>query len=124
MIDQASRIIMIGVAMILPGWAMAHDGAGPHGGRLVDLPKHHLELVVKNEVVDVFVSDQASRPISAAGLTGLAIVVTASGSTRIPLAATDANRLSGKADAKLPGGAKSVVQVRLADGQTIQASFD
>lgn len=103
--------------------ASAHEGMGPHGGRLVDLPKHHLELVVKADGVEVFVSDKASQPIPATGLTGLAIIVTGGGSTRIPLIGEGA-RLAGKTTAKLPNDAKSVVQVKLGDGQTIQASFD
>lgn len=124
MTGKMTRMIAFGAAMALSGWAVAHEGHGPNGGRLADLPKHHLELIVKNDTVEVFVSDKESQPIAATGLTGLAIVVTAAGSTRIPLAASDASRLSGKAAATLPDGAKSIVRVKLADGQTIQASFD
>ncbi len=115
-------------AMLLGACAMAHegsahDGTGPNGGRLADTAKYHLELVVKADTIDVFVSDKASRPIPATGLSGIAVVVAGGTSTRVPLIGETA-KLSGKATTKLPDGTRSVVQVKLPDGQTIQASFD
>ena len=115
---------MLAFAMVLSGAAAhAHEGVGPHGGRLADTPKYHVELVVTNDTVDVFLSDKASKPVPATGLTGLAIIVTGGASARIVLAG-DGAKLSGKTTSKLPDIAKSVVQVKLGDGQTIQASFD
>ena len=119
-----NRWTILASALLFGGAAVAHQGMGPHGGRLADLPKHHLELVMKNDMVEVFVSDKASQPVPATGLTGLVLVVTGGTPTRIPLAATDGNKLTGKTPTKLPDSAKSVVQIKLADGQTIQASFD
>ena len=111
-------------AAMMSNPALAHEGKGPHGGRLADTGTHHLELVVTNDTIDVFVSTKASAPVPVTDLTGLAIVIADGASSRIPLVASGSEKLTGKASAKLAPDTKSVVRVKLADGQTIQASFD
>ncbi len=120
---KSHTILVLAAMVISSAYAIAHDDAGPHGGRLADASKHHLELVIRNDLVEVFVSDKANQPVPATGLTGLAILVASATSTRIALTG-EGDKLSGKAATRLPHNAKSVVQVKLPDGQTIQASFD
>lgn len=121
---KTRRILALIVAVLWSTTAAAHDGKGPHGGRLVDTGTHHLELVVANNTIDVFVSTKANTPIAATELTGLAIVVANGASNRIPLVASGSEKLTGQANANLASDTRSVVRVTLADGRTIQASFD
>ncbi|MDB5486179.1 MAG: hypothetical protein JWR29_2083 [Tardiphaga sp.] len=120
---KATQTLALIAAAIWSTAALAHDGMGPHGGRLADTGTHHLELVVTKDKIDVFVSTKASAPIAANDLTGLAIIVANGASTRIALAASG-EKLTGQASAPLADDAKTIVRVKLADGQTIQASFD
>jgi hypothetical protein len=104
--------------------AGAHEGIGPHGGRLADTGTHHLELVVADEAVTVFLSTNANAPVQTKDLSGLAIVSGSSGSSRITLAPSGENRLAGKATTPVSAKAKTVVRVTMPDGNVIQGSFD
>lgn len=104
--------------------ASAHDVAtGPNGGRAVDVGSHHIELVVKDRAVAVFVTDAAHKPVAIAGFKGVAVLTAGGKARRIVLAPQDGARLTGVASAALPGVAKGVVQVTLPDGTILQGQF-
>lgn len=119
-----ARYLLIGALLAGSGSAWAHDEKGTHGGRITDAGSYHVELVVKSDVVDVFISDAGEKPVTASGFKGTAILVAGGKSQRIVLAPVDGARLSGTAAAALPGQLKGVVQLTAPDGKTIQGKFD
>ena len=119
-----ARYLLIGALFTWSASASAHDAKGPHGGRIVDAGPYHAELVVKADVVDVFISDANEKPVAVSGFKGTAILVAGGKSQRVVLAPVDGTRLSGSATAALPNQPRGVVQLTAPDGKTIQAKYD
>ena len=115
---------MIAALLIGSGSAWAHDAKGTHGGRITDAGSYHVEMVVKSDTVDVFISDGSEKPVAASGFKGTAILVVDGKSQRVVLEPVDGARLSGTATAALPNQPKGVVQLTAPDGKTVQAKFD
>src|SRR6187549_3871464 len=97
-----AKFLLIGALLTSTGSAWAHEVKGAHGGRITDAGAYHLELVVKSDAVDVFISDQSEKPVAATGFKGTAILVAGGKSQRIVLAPVDGVRLSGNATTALP----------------------
>lgn len=118
-----AKWLLIG-ALTWSGAAWAHEAKGKHGGRISDAGSYHVEMVVKSDTVDVFISDASEKPVAISGFKGTAILVVDGKSQRIVLAPVDGARLSGGATAALPSQPKGVLQLTGPDGKTIQAKFD
>ena len=106
------------------GAASAHEAKARNGGRIAEAGSYHIEMVVKSDTVEVFISDENEKSVAASGFKGTAILVAGGKSLRILLAHVDGTRLSGSATNALPGVPKGVVQLTGPDGKTIQARFD
>ena len=119
-----ARWLLIGALLSWSGSAWAHDARGTHGGRITDAGSYHVEMVVKSDVVDVFISDAGEKPVAASGFKGTAILVAGGKSQRVVLTPVDGTRLSGSATVALPEQPKGVVQLTGPDGKTTQAKFD
>jgi hypothetical protein len=114
------------VALALLGFAspaLAHDAKGQHGGRVVDAADHHVELVIKDATVDVYVRDHADKTIALDGYKAVAILAAGGKSQRIVLEQAG-GKLTGKAAGTLPAQAKGVVQLGLPGGKTVNARFN
>lgn len=118
-----AKWLLIG-ALTWSGAAWAHEAKGKHGGRITDAGSYHVEMVLKSDAVDVFISDASEKPVAISGFKGTAIFVVDGNSQRIVLAPVDGTRLSGSATRALPNQPKGVVQLTAPDGKTIQAKFD
>lgn len=114
--------VLIG-ALLVACPAAAHDAAGLHGGRTTDAGAYHVELVVKANVVDVFIRDAGEKPVGATGFRGTAILVVDGKSQRVALEPVD-GRLSGQAVVTLPERPRGVVQLTAPDGTTAQGKFN
>ena len=114
--------VLIG-ALLAAVPAAAHDAPGLHGGRTTDAGAYHVELVVKANVVDVFIRDAGEKPVGATGFKGTAILVVGGRSERVVLEPVD-GRLSGQATAALPARPRGVVQFTAPDGTTAQGRFN
>ena len=119
-----ARWLLIAALLTSAGSAWAHEAKGKNGGRIVDAGSYHVEMVVKSDVVEVFISDQGEKPVAAAGFKGMAILVAGGKSQRVVLTPVEGTRLSGSAAAALPDRPKGVVQLTGPDGKTNQAKFD
>ena len=64
------RSIIFASSLILATVALAHEGLGPNGGRLVEAGDFHMELVSKGKAVDVFVTDANDKPVPVEGYKG------------------------------------------------------
>jgi hypothetical protein len=119
-----ARYLVIGALLIWSGSASAHDAKGTHGGRITDAGSYHVEMVVRSDGIDVFVSDAGEKPVATSGFKGTAIFVAGGKSQRIVLEPVDGVRLSGSTTMPLPNQPKGVVQLTAPDGKTIQGKFD
>ena len=119
-----TKFLLIGALLASAGSAWAHDPKARNGGRITEAGPYHVEMVVKSETVNVFISDESEKSVAASGFKGTAILVAGGKSQRVVLAPLDGTRLSGSATAALPNQPKAVVQLMGPDGKTIQAKFD
>ena len=103
----------------------AHEvKSGPNGGRVVEAGDFHVEMVAKNNTIDVFLSDHNDKAVAATGYTGLAILAIDGKSQRITLQPVDKIRLSGQAAGAVQAQAKGVVRITQPGGKSVQAKFD
>ena len=114
------------VALCLFAWpAFAHEtGRGSHGGRVVESGQVHVELVAKDNVVDVYLTDKSDKAVTAAGYKGVAILLVGGKSQRVVLEPAADNRLTGKSSTALTGSPKGAVRLTAPDGVTIQVKFE
>jgi hypothetical protein len=104
--------------------AAAHEvEKGPNGGRVVEAGAHHVELVVMENAVNVFVTDASDKPVSINGFKGVAIFTMSGKAQRITLEPKGGTRLSGISPVALPGEPVGVVQITAPDGKTAQGRF-
>jgi hypothetical protein len=106
----------------LPG--PAHEvEKGPNGGPVVEAGAHHVELVVKENAVNVFVTDANDKPVSIDGFKGVAIFTISGKAQRIALEPKEGTRLSGTSPVALPAEPAGVVQITAPNGKTAQGRF-
>ena len=117
------KIAALASLLLIAAPVLAHDVKGRNGGRVVDAGPHHVELVVKDKVVIVYVSDAADKPVTITGFKGLAILTVSGKALRIVLEPQESTRLSGTSPVTLPANAKGVVQLTGPDGKTAQGRF-
>ena len=104
--------------------AFAHEvREGPNGGRIADAGEYHVELVAKADVVEVFLSDSADKPVDPAGFKGIAILLVDGKQQRVALGQAGPDRLSGKIAGKPAAAPKGVVQLTTPQGSSVQARF-
>jgi hypothetical protein len=97
---------------------------GEHGGPQTDAGSFHVEVVVKDTTLDVYLNDHSAMPVASAGFKGVAIFKAADGKpVRIPLAPASDNRLTGVAPSPLPAELEGAVQITTQTGSTVQGKF-
>ena len=118
------RIVALATALLIATATAAHEVVkGPNGGRVVEVGTHHVELVVRENVVSVFVTDANDKPIFVTGFKGVAIFTISGKAQRIVLDSKDGTRLFGTSPVTLPAGSVGVVQLTAPDGKTTQGRF-
>ena len=117
--------IAVTSAVALPIAALAHEVAkGPNGGPVVDSSGHHVEMVAKGADLTLFLTDEADKPLAAAGAKNARAIVQEGGKTAtVPLQPAEPNKLVGQLSQPLGKGARVVVSATLADGHAVQARF-
>jgi hypothetical protein len=117
-------IVALASILLTASPAAAHEvEKGPNGGRVVEAGAHHVELVVKDNAVNVFVTDASDKLISITGFKGVAIFTISGKAQRIPLEPKEGARLSGTSPVALPAEPAGVVQITAPDGKTAQGRF-
>jgi hypothetical protein len=111
-------------AVLAASPASAHDPKPRHGGAIVIAGTYHVELVVKDGQVDVYLMGHDDKPVAVTGRKGVAILMAGGKSVRIPLEPVGSERLSGKAGDAHPTAPKGVVQIIEPAGGTVQARFN
>src|SRR5260370_30319310 len=117
-------IVAVASTLLLVVPAGAHEvEKGPNGGRVVEVGAHHIELVVKENAVNVFVTDASEKPVSINGFKGVAIFTISGKAQRITLEPKEGTSLSGTSPVVLPAEPAGVVQITTPDGKTAQGRF-
>jgi hypothetical protein len=93
-----------------------------HGGHEIEVGKYHIELVVKDRVLSLYVRDQADKPVDSKTVKASANVL--SGKDRATVQLTPAGDvLSGQAPFTVAKDAKVIVTFSVAGGKSEQARF-
>ena len=118
------RHLALGAALLAAVPAYAHEPKPSHGGRLAEAGPYHLELVAKDNAIEIFLIGENDKPIDPKGFKGVAILNLGGKAERITLTPSEKNNLSGTAAAALPDKPKGAIQLTAPDGKTATARFD
>ena len=98
-------------------------GPGPNGGQVKDAGKYHLELVVKDTALTVYVAGAKDTKVATKGASGSATVLAGKGTSNVKLEPTGENALAGSGSFQPAPDMKVVVSVTLLGEPPIQARF-
>ena len=96
---------------------------GPHGGQVKDAGKYHLELVVKDATLTVYVTGSKDAKVATQGASGSATVLAGKGTSNVKLEPSGENVLAGSGDFQPAPDMKVVVSVTLPGQPPVQARF-
>ena len=96
---------------------------GPNGGQVRDAGKYHLELVVKDAALTVYVTGNKDAKIATNGASGSATVLVGKGTSSVKLEPSGENALAGSGGFKPAPDMKVVVSVTLPGQPPVQARF-
>lgn len=101
----------------------SHDHSAKHGGVLVHSGHHHLELVLQDGTLRLYVTSEEGKPESIEGAKASATVLSGGKTAAVTLVPSGDNILEGKGDFTAAKGATVVVNLTLAEHETEQARF-
>ena len=94
-----------------------------HGGHEVEVGKYHIELVVKDRDLALYVRDQGDKPVDAKTVKASANVLSGKDKATVQLAPAGAEMLSGQAPFNVAKNAKIIISFSVAGGKSEQARF-
>lgn len=106
-----------------PGTYADERKSGPNGGQVKDAGKHHLELVVKENALTVYVSGAKDEKVATRGASGSATVLSGKSTVSVKLEPAGENALAGSGKFEFAPGMKVVVSLTLAGQNPVQARF-
>jgi hypothetical protein len=112
--------LSLSLAILLPSTVWASD---KHGGHEVQIGKFHVELVVKDRDLSLYVRDQADKPIDPRTVKASASVLSGKDKASVELAPAGAEMLGGQAPFSVRKDAKVVVTFNVAGAKSEQARF-
>ena len=122
--------VQIGLAIALCSTGLqAHDdsyfdaNSGPHGGQVRMAGAYHVEAVVENDRLALYVTDHGDNRQSTEGWKGRATVLTEGRTARVTLTATGENRLESGTPVTMQDDSKTVVLLQPPEGETLQLSY-
>jgi hypothetical protein len=119
-----SKLITATFAVLLAGLSSAaaqdHDHAAKHGGKLVESGHHHLEVVAKEGILEVYVEGEDGNPEDIAAAKATATVLSEGKAETIQLAPAG-NALKGSGSFKAIKGTAIVITLTLPDHKPEQA---
>lgn len=118
----AGAVLVLLLALAAP--VNAHEGEnGPHGGPMLEVSEHHVELTATGGELTLYLMDAAHKPVSSKGASGRVVVLEGSKQASLTLEAREPDRLTAKLEAPLNSGARVVVTAKLADGRSLVGRF-
>ena len=118
------RYLALGAVLLAAMPAYAHDPKPAHGGRVAEAGPYHVELVAKDNAIEIFLIGENDKLVDAKGFKGVAILNLGGKAERITLAPSEKNNLTGTAATALPDKPKGAVQLTAPDGKTATAKFN
>ncbi|MBI2380283.1 MAG: hypothetical protein HYV16_05985 [Gammaproteobacteria bacterium] len=118
------------LSLSLSGTALAHTDEildqqkTPHGGQLRMAGPYHIELVLKADGLDAYLTDHAGTAKPAAGTSAAATVVNGKAVQRLVLKPAEGNRLHAAASLDAAAPSQIVLKLDLPDGTSQSARFD
>ncbi|MDQ2990501.1 MAG: hypothetical protein M3R60_15505 [Pseudomonadota bacterium] len=97
--------------------------AGPNGGQRKHSGKYHLELVVKDVALTVYVTGDKDSKVATKGATGTATVLAGKGTANVKLEPSGENALAGSGSFQPAPAMKVVVSLTLPGQPPLQARF-
>jgi hypothetical protein len=118
------NVMFAAMLLCLPLAARA-DGAaaGPNGGQVKHSGKYHMELVVKDTALTVYVTGGKDARVATKGATGSATVLASKNTTRVKLEPRGENALAGSGSFQPAPDMKVVVSITLPGQPPVQARF-
>lgn len=95
----------------------------PHGGQMRMSGAYHLELVLKDNEITVYLSDHSGNDVSAAGATGTAIVHSGKDRVTVKLSPSGESALQGHGNFILDPKMTVSVKVKLKEKDHAEAKF-
>jgi len=111
------KTTLFAASLLVAGYALAHTDEfldsqpTPHGGQMRMTDAYHLELVVKDKELTVYVMDHGNQAQPSAGMTATATVLSGETKTEVKLEAAEENLLKGTGDFKVSDDMKVVLSV-------------
>lgn len=96
---------------------------GPNGGQVRDAGKYHLELVVRDTALTVYVTGSKDAKVATKGAAGSATVLAGKTSSSVKLEPSGENALAGSGSFQATPDMKVVVSVMLSGQSPLQARF-
>ncbi|MGD9951527.1 MAG: hypothetical protein AB7S87_02960 [Burkholderiales bacterium] len=110
--------VMLGLFLSIP--VSASD---KHGGHEVEVGKYHVELVVKDRGIALYVRDQADKAVDAKTVKASVTVLSGKEKATVELTASGPESLSGQAPFVVRKDAKVIVTFSVAGAKSEQARF-
>ena len=117
--------VMFAATLLCLSLAARADGPaiGPNGGQVKDAGKYHLELVVKDSALTVYVAGNKDTKVATKGATGTATVLAGKSTSNVKLEPRGENALAGGGSFQPAPDMKVVLSVTLPGQSPIQARF-
>ena len=101
-----------------------HHPDPSHGGVVLELDKHHGELVVKDGMIALYLTNHDGKAEPAKGFEGTAMILTSQGRHGpLRLADSGSNKLQAAAPVAVGSGARVIVTLKDPHGHTTQARY-
>lgn len=119
-IDAVFAATLLGLSVA----ARADETAvGPNGGQLMHSGKYHLELVVRDTALTVYVTGDKDSKVATKGATGTATVLAAKTGSNVKLEPSGENALAANGSFQAATDMKIVVSLTLPGQTPVQARF-
>ena len=121
---KSIKVVFAATLLFLPVSASADGPAiGPNGGQVRDAGKYHLELLVKDSALTVYVTGNKDAKVATKGATGGATVLAGKTTSSVKLEPRGENALAGSGGFQPVPDMKVVVSVTLPGQTPVQARF-
>jgi len=121
---RIDAVVLSAILFACSSFARADGPAiGPNGGQVRDAGKYHLELVVKNAALTLYITGAKDAKVATQGATGSATVLAGKNTSNVKLEPSGGNALAGGGSFQAAPDMKVVVSVTLPGQPPIQARF-
>ena len=120
---SALLVIVVLALTLAPATYADERGVGPNGGQVKEAGKHHVELVVKDNALTIYVTGAKDAKVATKGASGSATVLSGRNTTSVKLEPVGENALAGSGKFETAPGMKVVVSLTLPGQPPVQARF-